>query len=349
MGTNLTLVSLFSGGGGLDLGFEKAGVEVMVCVDIDPESCKTLRYNRPNWEVFEGDVREFVPRVSADIVIGGPPCQGFSTAGKGNPDDPRNFLWQEYFRVVEAIRPKAIVLENVSGLKNSKNSEHLGGIQARLTDLGYTFAMGVLNAADFGVPQVRRRLIVIGLLDGTPSLPEPTVAEHVTVWEAIEDLECKVEPDLNHIPNSHAAHVVARWRKLEPGQADPNYGRARLDATKPSTTIRAGGGKGPRGDHLAGFHPPIHPTLPRQLTVREAARLQSFDDDWIFRGSKTAQGRQVGNAVPVKLAEAIANHVVNLLDDKRNVVDLDTRKVKVKAKKAACSRRASAGRVLERA
>ena len=142
---------------------------------------------------------------------------------------------------------------------------------------------------------------------------------------------------------------MTRWRKLAPGQSDPNYGRARLDATKPSTTIRAGGGKGPNGDHLAGFHPPIHPTLPRQLTVREAARLQSFDDHWIVQGSKTAQGRQVGNAVPVKLAEAIAGHVVTLLNLNQNVVDLDQRQARVETKKVVRARSIPSTRVLERA
>lgn len=322
MSDSLTLISLFSGGGGLDLGFERAGCEVEVCVDNDPESCKTLRHNRPQWDVFEGDIRKFEPKAKATLVIGGPPCQGFSTAGKGNPDDPRNFLWREYFRIVEAVQPTALVLENVSGLKHGKNRDHLTGIQKTLHSLGYEFAVGVLNAADYGVPQIRKRLIVIGLRDGIPSLPAPTVREHLTVWDAISDLEKRGDDEsINHVPNRHAPHVIERWDKLSPGESDPNYGRARLDASRPSTTIRAGGGYGPRGNHLAGFHPPIHPTLPRQLTVREAARLQSFPDEWIFQGSKTAQGRQVGNAVPMLLAEAIAKHVVKLV--RGEAIDLD--------------------------
>ena len=123
----------------------------------------------------------------------------------------------------------------------------------------------------------------------------------------------KFDEECSHVPPKHAPHVAARWDQLEPGETDPNYRRARLDPDKPSTTIRAGGGYGPKGDHLAGFHPPIHPWQPRQLTVREAARIQSFPDDWDLKGSKTAQGRQIGNAVPVKLGEAIARHVVSLL------------------------------------
>lgn len=309
------VLSLFSGAGGLDLGFELAGAQTVVCVDNDPEACKTLRFNRPGWNVFEGDIREYEPDVNnIDIVIGGPPCQGFSSAGKGNPDDPRNFLWREYFRVVEAVRPRAMVLENVSALTHGRNGDHLNGIIEALENIGYNFDMGVLNAADFGVPQARRRLIVIGLRDGYPTLPAPTVETPMTVKEAIGDLEnAPYDPLFSHVPPKHAPHVAERWSRLAPGEVDPNYRRGRLDYDRPSMTIRAGGGYGPRGDHLAGFHPPIHPSRPRQLTVREAARLQSFPDEWILQGSKTAQGRQIGNAVPVKLAEAIARHVIAML------------------------------------
>lgn len=309
------VLSLFTGCAGLDLGFEEAGAETIVAVDNDFEACKTLRYNRPHWNVFEGDIRDYNPVVpDVDIVIGGPPCQGFSSAGKGDPKDPRNFLWREYMRVVELVKPRAMVLENVSALTHKKNGDHLTGLMSALEEQGYTFAYGVLNAADFGVPQARRRLVVIGLREGTPSMPEPThVGRHVTVREALADLDENFDGDFSHVPPKHAPHVAARWGELDPGEVDPNYRRARLDADKPSTTIRAGGGYGPKGNHLAGFHPPIHPWRPRQLTVREAARLQSFPDEWAFKGSKTAQGRQVGNAVPVKLAEAIGHHVVGIL------------------------------------
>ena len=310
------VLSLFSGAGGLDLGFELAGCETVATVDNDFEACKTLRHNRPGWNVFEGDIRDYNPVIpDIDIVIGGPPCQGFSSAGKGNPNDPRNFLWHEYMRVVSRVKPRAVVLENVSALTHRKNGDHLSGIIEALESEGYHFTYGVLNAADFGVPQSRRRLIVIGTRDIVPSLPTPPPnARRATVGEALSGLDEGFDAEWNHMPPNHAEHVSARWELLAPGETDPNYRRARLDPNKPSTTIRAGGGYGPNGNHLAGFHPPIHPTAARQLTVREAARLQSFPDDWIFQGSKTAQGRQVGNAVPVKLAEAIAHQVVSLLE-----------------------------------
>lgn len=311
-------VSLFSGGGGLDIGFERSGWNPVVCVDNDPVACQTLSENRPEWNVVCEDIRQFDarPYAGADAVVGGPPCQGFSTAGKGDPSDPRNFLWREYMRVVREVRPRAVVLENVSALTHRRNGDHLSGIMNELEDQGYNFAYGVLNAADFGVPQARRRLVVIGVLNGAASLPTPTTAgAQPTVWEAISDLvDLPDDPEFSHVANRHAPRVVERWRDLAPGETDPNYRRARLDAARPSLTIRAGGGYGPNGDHLAGFHPPIHPTLPRQLTVREAARLQSFPDDWKLCGPKTIQGRQIGNAVPVNLGEAIGAHLAALIE-----------------------------------
>ncbi|MBP1326428.1 DNA (cytosine-5)-methyltransferase 1 [Leucobacter exalbidus] len=311
-------VSLFSGGGGLDLGFELAGWEPAVCLDHDPIACETLSFNRPKWNVVCGDIRDFdaSPYAGVDAVVGGPPCQGFSSAGRGNPDDPRNFLWVEYMRIVREVKPRAIVLENVSALTHRKNDDHLSGIMSALSEMGYEFSMGVLNAAEFDVPQARKRLIVVGLMGGGASLPSPIVGlPPKTVWDAIGDLESwDDKPELNHVANKHAKHVVERWKKLGAGEEDPNYRRSRLNPNKPSVTIRAGGGYGPNGNHLAGFHPPIHPTLPRQLTVREAARIQTFPDSWILQGPKTIQGRQIGNAVPVKLAYAVGNHVKNLLE-----------------------------------
>ncbi len=312
-------VSLFSGGGGLDLGFERAGFEPAVCLDNDPVACETLRHNRPGWNVVCADIREFdaTKYAGAELVVGGPPCQGFSTAGKGNPDDPRNFLWKEYFRVVNEVQPQAVVLENVSALSHKHNGDHLTGIMRALEEQGFNFSLGVLNAAEFGVPQSRRRLIVVGVRDGLAKLPTPKPAQRLrNVNDAILDLASMPDtPSFNHVANMHADHVVKRWSLLEPGQTDPNYRRGRLDGNRPSVTIRAGGGYGPKGNHLGGFHPPIHPTLPRQLTVREAARLQTFPDSWFFCGPKTIQGRQVGNAVPVELAAAIADTVRGLIVD----------------------------------
>lgn len=304
-----TVISLFSGAGGMDLGFEAAGFKTLECIDNDPESCKTLRHNRPQWSIVEGDIRKYSPAQGADVVIGGPPCQGFSSAGKGDPDDPRNFLWREYFRVVREASPRAVVLENVSGMTHRRNKAHLDGIKTALRKLGFTYNYEVLNAADYGVPQSRKRLFVIGIKGAEPRFPKKLKSPQATVREALSDLVDLVDEDFNQKPNNHAPHVVERWKRLDYGESDPNYRRARLDPELPSHTIRAGGGMGPKGDHLAGFHPPIHYSLPRQLTVRESARLQSFPDTWIFCGSKTAQGRQVGNAVPPLLAKAVAKEV----------------------------------------
>lgn len=303
------VLSLFSGGGGLDIGLETAGFQTIVCVDNDPESCKTLRYNRSSWKVVEVDIRRFEPAGTFDVVVGGPPCQGFSTAGKGDPSDPRNFLWREYFRIVAGVKPTAILLENVAGMLSRKNSHHMEEFCEKLRVLGYCPTVGVLDAADFGVPQHRRRVFVVAGLGWTPQLPTaPRNHKRVSAAEAIGDLMSRSNVP-NHEPNCHAPHVVKRWSALAEGEVDPNYRRGRIYADRPSPTIRAGGGYGPKGDHLAGFHPPIHYSLPRQLTVRESARIQSFPDDWIFCGSKTAQGRQVGNAVPPLLAKAVGEEL----------------------------------------
>ena len=310
------IVSLFSGCGGLDLGFEEQGFDTVVCVDNDFESCKTLRYNRPQWRVFEGDIKSFSVQPGADGVIGGPPCQGFSPAGKGNPDDPRNQLWREYFRVVTECRPQFIVLENVPGMLHSKNRAHFDELMEAFENLGYNMNFGILNAADFGVPQNRRRLVVTGGQGFGIPLPRRSNSTPTTVRMSLKDLERSSKAP-NHKPNKHAPHVAARWAALAEGETDPLYRRARLHADRPSTTIRAGGGHGPKGNHLGGFHPPIHYKFPRQLTVRESARLQGFPDDWILQGSKTAQGRQVGNAVPPPLGAAIAKSVREALLKRR--------------------------------
>jgi DNA (cytosine-5)-methyltransferase 1 len=284
-------------------------------VDNDPAACETIRRNRPAWKVFEGDIRQFKPSCDPDVVVGGPPCQGFSTAGKGDADDPRNYLWREYLRIVRETRPRALVLENVPGMMLARNRRHLETLRTRLRDLGYLSECAVLDAADFAVPQHRRRLILMAGLGWTPSFPKPALKHLRTARQAIADLERRTDVP-NHEPNRHAPHVVRRWSKLREGESDPLYWRGRIHADRPSPTIRAGGGYGPRGNHLAGFHPPIHYKFPRQLTVREAARLQSFPDDWVFCGAKTIQGRQVGNAVPPLLAKALADSLRRSFDDR---------------------------------
>ena len=302
---NYSIVSLFAGCGGLDLGFEQAGFDVAVCNDYDGHACETLLMNRPNWRVCPEAIETIAINGVANGVIGGPPCQGFSTAGKNDTTDPRNRLWREYFRIVEQCSPDFLMLENVPGMLTKTHRHHFHALVARVEELGFVASYGILDAADYGVPQHRRRLILLAGRGFRIELPPPThTNQHVDVRTAIGDLRGRTDIPGN-VPNNHAPHVMRRWSKLEFGETDPNYRRARLHPDRPSTTIRAGGSYGPRGNHLAGFHPPIHYDEPRQLTVREAARLQGFPDSWVFSGAKTVQGRQVGNAVPPPLAYAI--------------------------------------------
>lgn len=305
------VISLFSGCGGMDLGFEDHGFHPAICVDIDPVACSTLQRNR-GWNVFNGDIREFSYAGKVEGVIGGPPCQGFSTAGRGDPKDERNFLWREYFRIVEQSDPDFIVLENVPGMAYKRHKKNFDELIHAFESHGFVMNYGVLDAADFGVPQHRKRLFILGGKGFRIPLPKPTCKHYVSVKEALEDLEDNYTAS-HHTRNNHAPHVVERWEKLGPGEVDPNYRRARLDPERPSTTIRAGGGYGPNGNHLGGFHPPIHYKFPRQLTVREAARIQGFPDEWIFEGPKTIQGRQVGNAVAPPVAAAVAQEVAKAL------------------------------------
>jgi len=202
---NYRVLSLFSGGGGLDLGFEQAGFEHAALVDHDPAACATLRQNRPAWPVFEVDVRDFNPTGlgSVDGVIGGPPCQGFSNAGSKNPDDPRNFLWRAYMRVVGALRPAFVLLENVPSLLLPRNQWHVTGIVTALGIMGYQVDYAVRDAADFGVAQRRPRLFFLGIRDHQAKLPEAPNISPRSVQDALHGLN-------DDLPNTTSLSTLRR-------------------------------------------------------------------------------------------------------------------------------------------
>lgn len=326
-----TLIDLFSGAGGMTEGFRNAGFQPIFAVECDDSAADTYEANF-GAHVFRGNIEDLpinkVPK--ADIIIGGPPCQGFSPLGKMSSGLERqrkhtdlNGLLYYFFRVLEFIRPKGFVIENVPEILKS---EEFVILKEKVEELGYKLDFGVLNAFDFGVAQLRKRAIIMGLKAGTPKLPEPT-GERKTVRDAIAQLPL-IPDGLNwHIGRNPTQKSIERYKCIPPGgnrfdliKSRPDlappcwlkkktgstdvFGRLQWD--KPALTIRTEFFKPEKGRYL-------HPEADRPLTHRESALIQSFRKDFVFKGSKTDVARQIGNAVPPKLAEAIAIKLMDLL------------------------------------
>ncbi len=341
-----TAISLYTGAGGLDYGFEAAGFRTAVAIELDAVAAKTLRLNR-KWPIICEDVNQVksrrilttakLRRGEPDVLIGGPPCQPFSKSGfwaTGSTkrlDDPRASTLENFLRVLEDTQPRTFLLENVEGLGFRGKDEGLQHIRARLNEINsrqgtsYAPSMAVLNAADFGVPQLRRRLFLVGARDGTafrfPVATHATIDEpegggrkpHLTTWDALrQGAAIKTDGDLR---------LKGKWADLLPsipegknylwhterGGGEPLFGWRRrywsfllkLAKDTPSWTIQAqpGPATGP-------FH-----WNNRRLSVREMARLQTFPKDVKFAGSYTDAQRQLGNAVPSLLAEVLAREI----------------------------------------
>jgi len=351
---SIRTLDLFAGAGGLSLGFEQSGLgyEPVFAVEHDGAAARTYKRNF-NCPVFDGDIEALETFEPADVILGGPPCQGFSPLGRDRDDDSRatlNELWQHYLRAVRQVRPKAFVIENVPEFQKSAQFVRLLDLMESDPELSeYRFNYGVLNAADYGVPQRRRRgifLAVHGTSD-VPWPPSPThgsadsgLAPYVTVRDAISDLatyprvtEIGItdgQQDLHFarnprpmslqryraIPEGGNRFDLARnrpdllprcWAEKPSGTADV---MGRLWWDRPAVTIRTEFFKPEKGRYL-------HPVLDRPITHREAARLQSFPDRFEFEGTKIEVARQIGNAVPAGLAEAIARHVHSLIKGRR--------------------------------
>ncbi len=337
MSKTYNVVDLFSGAGGFLLGFENKGFNIVLSTDFDEDCEKVHKENRPSIPFVRADIREFTNEqidkylngIDVDVLIGGPPCQGFSTIGnrvssdpeKRSKYDPRNDLFKEYIRILNHIQPKVFVMENVRGIKTRDGGRIFEEIQKKFKETGYDFNCVTLNAADYGVPQYRERVFFYGTRIGIKfDAPSATHGEnrlpYTTVLSAIGDLADKGEEVPNHVPLKHGETNIQRYRLIPEGGRLPeddlppelyrrNFGNTfkRLDRNKPSLTMVPG--------HNA-F--PIHPWLDRSLTVREAARIQTFPNDYIFCGRRDKQCMQVGNAVPVKLAEVWAEQVKGVLN-----------------------------------
>lgn len=316
-----TYIDLFCGAGGFSLGFDKAGFKNTFSLDIEKRFCETYKTNFPNHKLIEKDINKFtdeeikniIGKQKIDVVIGGPPCQGFSIAGNiGRKfiDDPRNHLFKEFIRVVNVVQPNYFVMENVARLYTHNKEETKKEIISKFKNIGYSVECRVLNSVDYGVPQIRKRIIFIGSKIINKLLFPKVINEYRTVKDSIDDLshlEFEEESNIpNHVIMNHSKQMLKKMSYVSDGgnrleiplEVRPKSGDVRkyikYNSDKPSITIT--------GDMRKVFHYSQN----RALTVRELARLQSFPDDFIFNGTSISQQQQVGNAVPPLMAKAIA-------------------------------------------
>ena len=322
----LNFIDLFSGAGGLSCGLVMAGWTPIGSVEIMEQAVATYKYNFVDKKGFEEnvetrDIRESdvkkhlydsVCDKNVDLIVGGFPCQGFSMAGNRIVADKRNTLYLDMLEIVDHIRPKVVVMENVPGLRSMLNGKVEEKIINDFEKIGYKINVTVLNAADYYTPQTRRRVIFIGNRINKENLhPKPmlTPDEYITTKEAIGDLvNRKPDPLFNHIPTTHSEEMQKKLMNVKEGESlYKNYSDSwkKCPWEKPSCTVK---------ENHGGVN--IHPKLPRVLTAREMARLQSFPDDFVFQGSKKWQLTQIGNAVPCYLGKAIGLSVEKMLKDK---------------------------------
>ena len=344
-----SVIDLFAGVGGLSLGFEKQGFNVLIANEYDKSIAAAYTENHKNTKMIVGDITlldlkkvfgSYIGKI--DVIIGGPPCQGFSQKGKRKTiHDERNFLFKYYIAVVKLVKPRYFVMENVPNLLTAEKGFFYKEIEELFSKMGYSLEHGVLNASDYGVPQNRRRAVIIGKLNGiAPKLPTPQ-KNKVNVWDAISDLAylesgegtykqkyrnppesdyeklLRGDSDIlyNHIATKHSKLALDRLAMIP-----PNAGKEVLPKEQLTKSIYSGTWTRMRKDEISvtittRFDTPssgkfTHPFLNRAITVREAARIQSFPDDFQFVGNKGSQMKQVGNAVPPLLASAIAKVIM---------------------------------------
>lgn len=337
-----TVLDLFSGCGGMSLGFEQAGFEIKLGIDNWNDALLTFKNNHKNSNILECDLSLLEPSEigidSIDVIIGGPPCQGFSIAGKRVIEDERNDLYKSFVRFVNYFKPKAFVMENVPNILSMGNGVIKSKIINDFVGLGYNVDSQVLISSDYGVPQNRKRAFFVGIKNNENfEFPQSIDKRKITSEEAISDLPDVSITDgtkyplpptsnyqkeirnnskclFNHQLTEHKEKTVeiislvpdgGNYKDLPEHLKDTrkvNIAWTRLNSQKPSFTIDTG--------HRHHFHYKFN----RVPTVRESARIQSFPDDFIFLGSKTSQYRQVGNAVPPLLAKHLAEKLKEYLD-----------------------------------
>lgn len=327
----IPVVSFFSGAGGLDLGLEAAGFSHLALVEKIELFCETVRLNRPDWKIFgppfdSGDVSKKDEIISAlqpligkkmfdGVFVGGPPCQPFSIAANqrfsksgenfkrtGFSHKTNGNLLFEYIELIKHFRPKVFLIENVPGLLDIDGGEQLQSAYSDLESCGYSVNEPlVLLAAEYFVPQNRTRLFIVGNRVGKSFRPPEMTRMQLNCAGVFNLPYDKIE---NHTTRNHSAESIERYMKLNYGSRD-QLGRVdRLNPLQPSKTVVAGGTKGGGRSHL-------HPFIPRTLSVRESARIQTFPDDFIFSGPVARQFTQVGNAVPPVLAAQLGGAILN--------------------------------------
>ena len=323
-GESLNYISLFTGAGGFDIGFKEAGFIGLLASDIMPQAKDSFTANYPHEPYLLEDIRKlsiaeiksYTKDKQIDAIIGGPPCQGFSNMGNKNSADPLNLLFESYVKIVDAIRPTCFLFENVKGLRTMFEGRYFKRVIHAFLSIGYNLHYAILDTSTYGVPQKRERVIIFGTLLQKPFLfPAPcnnaygTLKAYANVGEAINDLMDKGDEIPNHIALNHSEIVVRRYRLIPEGGKLPkpedlpadirrkNFGNTytRLSRHTMSSTIVPGNNAFP-----------VHPVLDRSLTPREAARIQTFPDAYIFKGDRRSQCIQVGNAVPPLMAAKVA-------------------------------------------
>jgi DNA (cytosine-5)-methyltransferase 1 len=318
------VVSMFSGSGGLDLGFlATKRIDILLANDNSQYACESYRNNIGD-HIVCGDIRELTNIPEADILIGGPPCQGFSTANPNRSfDDPRNWLFKEYARVLGQVNPAIFVMENVSGMVTLEKGAVLKLILTELTNQGYNVQYKILNAKNYETAQSRRRTIIVGTKKSLKikySYPEPIVnpplfGNYLTVGDVLLKKPLNGH-SFNHEVSNLSELNTKRIKHIPQGgsmkdcpselqnNSDLKRAMRRLHLNDVSPTIVHN-----NNDHY--YHPIEH----RRVTIREMARIQGYPDDYIFYGPKSEQSRQVGNSVPVPFGFHIAKSVINYLDE----------------------------------
>ncbi len=327
--TKPTSVDLFCGAGGLSLGLKLAGWDAKVAADYDAQACATYKLNFPDTEVIQGDVRkvDWTPlRGKIDLVAGGPPCQPFSVAGNQKAADDVRDMLPEFVRAVAEIRPRLILMENVAGLASVRHEGYLREKLALISALGYDVTFKILNSAHFGVPQERYRVIVIGTSNSPVKFPTPTHGTRQRPFKSAREAIFGAPVD---VPNN-AIVTYAKSPVLRPSPWAGmlvNGGGRPIDLDSPSQTIpaSAGGNRTHIVDesgvlldyhaHLVGGGKVKSGLVKgvRRLTLSESAALQSFPGDFRFLGPRSAQYRQVGNAVPPMLGRAVGKALLRAL------------------------------------